>query len=140
MKITSETIRSIVNDKFKIDISSKCRERRYIDPRFIYALLCKKYTLESTTRIGLTINRHHASILHAIKQGEIYLEQDQEFSLKYLNCKKLIDDRLNWVTNTTIPMKPNYRIHPYRFRKNGESIRKVLIERGQNATFSYDLH
>jgi chromosomal replication initiator protein len=104
MKVTSESIRAIVNGRFKIDISSKCRERRFIDPRFIYALLCKKYTLESTTRIGLTINRHHASILHAIKQGEIYLEQDKEFETKYLTCKKLVDDRLIWKTNTTIPL------------------------------------
>ena len=141
MKMTSEKIRAIVNGYFKLDISAKCRERRYTDARFIYALLCKKYTKESLTRIGLTIKRHHASILHACKQGEIYREQEADFNIKYLTCKKLIDERLTWVTNTTIPIEPVYKIHPYRLiKKNGKSLRKILIERGQDATFSYDLH
>lgn len=138
MKIHSYQIKSIVENYFEINLKKKSRKRYLIDARKIYCKLCRDYTSESLAGIGRQIGKDHATVLHHFKTANDLVLNDRMFEQKYLTLKKKLDENLNWITTTTIPVKPNYVIHPARFR-NGKSLREILIKRGQATALSYEI-
>ena len=138
MKIHSYQIKSIVENYFEINLKKNSRKRYITDARKIYCKLCREYTKESFVSIGRQIGKDHATILYHSRTADDLVKNEVEFEQKYLTLKKKLDDNLNWITSTTIPVKPNYVIHPARFR-NGKSLREILIKRGQATALSYEI-
>ena len=60
---------------FDCDISTKSREKKYVEFRMYYAKLCKKYLYDfSYPGCGRKIKRHHATVIHNIKSFDDYKE------------------------------------------------------------------
>ena len=45
------------------------------------------------------MNKHHATVIHAIKTIDNILEVDKKFAEKYVELEKLILDKINNVNN-----------------------------------------
>ena len=65
--INMSTIRTAVQDEFKLNIKRKCRKRHYVVARTIYFKLCKEFTKYPYDNIGKTLGKDHATVLHAVK-------------------------------------------------------------------------
>ena len=140
MRIHSYQIKSIVEHYFSVNLNTRRRKRHIVDAKKIYCKLCTDLTGESLTKIARTINKHHATILHHSKTAAFLIQTDPVFAKDFLTLKRQIDEKLRWVMDVSIPVKPNYLIHPARFRKDGKSLREVLIKRGQTSKISYGVH
>ena len=55
--ITMSTIRTAVQDEFKINIKRKTRRHIYVVARTVYFKLCRDYTNFSLQRIGTTLQK-----------------------------------------------------------------------------------
>ena len=124
--ITKEQIREIVEGVFQVDISSKCRQRRYVNARFAYCHFCREYTLESLANVGNLIDRDHATVLHALKQYHIAKRYDG-----YLNYHNLVQARIRLIT---AKYSPNYSA----IKQNDEKWRAHLTR--QNEILKKQLH
>lgn len=59
------------------------RKREVVEARIIYAYFCKELKPNVTLeKIGDSINKDHASIIHYLKKAKIYSEVDKEFNNK----------------------------------------------------------
>ena len=85
--ITCENILNLVIGTFGIDmksINSKSRKREIVLARQAAMHLCKKFTTQSVSRIGMVVGgRDHATVLHALKNVEDLLVTDNDFKKKY---------------------------------------------------------
>lgn len=92
--ITCEAIISVCQQVFGFDqktFNSKSRKRELVLARQAAMSLCKKYTSQSVSRIGMLIGgRDHATVLHALKSVENLLETDAEFRAKYEACEEAL--------------------------------------------------
>lgn len=89
--MTSTTnIKEIINKYFELDISKKTRQREYIEARFIYFTLVKKYTGLSLAAIAETTNQNHATVLHGIRTLRNLMRQDKRLTFNY----KLLDNKV----------------------------------------------
>ncbi|MBN8827551.1 MAG: chromosomal replication initiator protein DnaA [Sphingobacteriia bacterium] len=80
--ITVELIQQKVADYYKLTVTnilSSSRERKLARPRQLAMFLCKKHTLASLLDIGRRFGgRDHTTVMHAIKQMETLLVEDNE--------------------------------------------------------------
>lgn len=85
--ITCENIIQLVLSEFGVDartFNSKTRKREIVWARQAAMHLCKRYTTQSVSRIGMLIGgRDHATVLHAIENVDNLLSTDDEFKKKY---------------------------------------------------------
>ena len=129
MELTLEEIENIVTNHLDIDLRKKTRAYPYPMSRFMYFKLCKeygprrenktktefyskekKYNPPTIASIAKTMNKHHATVIHAIKTIDNILEVDKKFAEKYVELEKLILDKINNVNNesSTIKYKSEY--------------------------------
>ena len=59
----------------------------------------KKYNPPTIASIAKTMNKHHATVIHAIKTIDNILQVDKKFAEKYVELEKLILDKINNVNN-----------------------------------------
>lgn len=64
--MTLTQIQQYVENQTGLDLSNKSRERNYAYARAIYFYLCRQYTRNTTTQIGKSLGKNHATVLHAI--------------------------------------------------------------------------
>ena len=85
--ITCENILNLVIGTFGVDmksINSKSRKREIVLARQAAMHLCKKFTTQSVSRIGMVVGgRDHATVLHALKNVDDLLTTDADFKRKY---------------------------------------------------------
>ena len=65
--ITFKNIRTAVQDHYKLNINITTRRAPYVVARTIYFKLCKELTGQPLSSIGHTLNKNHATVLHAIR-------------------------------------------------------------------------
>ena len=82
-------IEELVNNYFQLDITRKTRQRKYIEARFIYFKLAKKFTEMSLVQIAKTTKQNHATVLHGIKTLENLMEIDKRLKFNY----KLLENK-----------------------------------------------
>ena len=113
--ITPSKIRTAVQDEFKINIKSKCRQTNYVVARTIYFKLCKDFTGKSYDFIGSTLKKNHATVLHAVKN--IYscwefcktTSQDDQKNINIFNkIKNRLEKDFN-IQKKIKPITPNHR-------------------------------
>ena len=69
--------RKAVESEFNLNIDVKSRRFDYVVARSCYYFLCRKLLKMSYHEIGLTLDKHHATVIHALKEFEYILADDK---------------------------------------------------------------
>lgn len=70
--ITPRTVRRVVEAEFQLDISARDRSTPYLIARKIYSISARRFTSHSLTIIGKEIERDHATIVHHLKDSDVF--------------------------------------------------------------------
>lgn len=73
-----------VNEHFGVDIKDRYRGVNFVEARYIYYHICYKVFNMTLSEVGKTIDRDHATILHGLKQFDVWMEYDDLFKKKFL--------------------------------------------------------
>lgn len=76
-------IKELVEQVYKLDIASKSRRADYIQARAIYYKLCMEFTRLNQTRIAKTLDKNHATIIHSLKQWDVFVRFIPDFESNY---------------------------------------------------------
>ena len=82
--MTSKLVKELVEDYYKLKITSKSRRRKYVEARAIYYKLLRKNTRSSLQYIANTLGKNHATVLHGINQLEDWIEYDKQLKTDYI--------------------------------------------------------
>lgn len=87
-----QELKNIINEVFFVDIDVKCRNREVVDARKIYSKILrdKGYSYE---RIGSSIGKDHATIIHYVRNIEHLLAYDQLLKEKYIACENVFSKK-----------------------------------------------
>ena len=84
--ITQELI-NIIKDETNIDLNNKdvinCRDRDFVEARAIYYTLLRQYTKMTYMRIGQSIGKNHATVMHAAESLPFWIKQDKGLGFTY---------------------------------------------------------
>ena len=81
--ITIKEIKNTLERELDIaDLSIRSRKQHIVYGRYLGYKLCKKFTANGATSIGLEFGRDHASVLHGLKKFNVF--KHQRFFKKYL--------------------------------------------------------
>ena len=88
-------IRRIVESVSRIeDISLLTRKRHIVKARQIYFYLCKKYTKATSISIGKTMDKDHATVLHAVKAVRDLIDTNDEYVEWIIKSKNILYHKL----------------------------------------------
>lgn len=97
--ITKE-LKNIIRRETNIDLENKetllCRDRDFIEARAMYYKLLRKYTNMTYTKIGKSVSKNHATILHACNNFDWWLKQDEGLLNVYTKVKEKFSDYLGY--------------------------------------------
>ncbi len=65
------------------DLKRKCRKPKFVEARQVLGYFLRKHTELSLQEIGMLIHRHHATVVHNIKQTEDLLQTDKAFRKRF---------------------------------------------------------
>lgn len=76
-----EKIIELIEQELEIDITQECRKREIVEARALYFYVIKQlYPKRSLNSIGNTLNKNHATVIHALKNYKIYEEYNSKLS------------------------------------------------------------
>jgi hypothetical protein len=78
-----EQLKHLVEDFYGIDIELKIRTTVYVQARSIYYYLCREFTSVSVVKIGQSIGKNHATVLHALKELPYIKKFDSNFKKNF---------------------------------------------------------
>jgi hypothetical protein len=78
-----EQLKRLVEDFYGIDIELKIRTTVYVQARSIYYYLCREFTSVSVVKIGQSIGKNHATVLHALKELPYIKKFDSNFKKNF---------------------------------------------------------
>lgn len=74
-------LKNIIKEEINVDLDSKnvknCRDREFVEARAMYYALLRKYTNMTYTRIGDSVGKNHATVMHAAESLPFWLKQDE---------------------------------------------------------------
>lgn len=74
-------LKNIIKEEINVDLDSKhvrnCRDREFVETRAMYYALLRKYTNMTYTRIGDSVGKNHATVMHAAHSLPFWLKQDE---------------------------------------------------------------
>tara|TARA_R100000329_G_scaffold151490_1_gene147927 strand:+ start:9651 stop:10055 length:405 start_codon:yes stop_codon:yes gene_type:complete len=73
----------VVNKHFGLDITEKTRKFEYVFARACYYYLCRKFGGFSYSKIGMSVNKNHATVLHGLKELPYMIKHDDVCLKKY---------------------------------------------------------
>lgn len=82
-------VKEIVNHVFDLDIDEKTRKRDWVEARWVYCKILKDYEKMSVTRISMTLNKNHATILHTLKTFDAIYKNDKTLYSMYKKCLRI---------------------------------------------------
>jgi len=133
--MNKETIKQLVENYFKIDITTKTRKREYVEARAIYYKLLRDHTRMSLSAIGETMNKDHTTVLHFTRKIKDWMEYDPQIKQDYetlnnriLHAKTLNPDEFEKATS----MEGFYE-------KEYKTLKDELSELQENNTKAYRL-
>jgi hypothetical protein len=59
-------IMNFVQSNLDVDLSVKTRQREHVEARALYFKLCRDFTSKSFYDIGKSLNKNHATVIHAV--------------------------------------------------------------------------
>jgi len=86
-------------DIFGVDIKKKSRKREYVYARACYYKLLRDKTACSLTSIGETLNKNHATVLHALREWEYMIKFDSRLEKLYLILEAQYMAEMERITN-----------------------------------------
>jgi hypothetical protein len=98
MKSTLEEIKTAICDTLQlneIEFMSASRKREYVDAKTMYCKIATELTSDSSTLIGRSINRDHATVLHHRKKHETLYSYDRNYRHKYMLILNLLPTKLS---------------------------------------------
>ena len=97
--ITSE-LKNIIRTETSIDLDNKktlhCRERDFTEARAMYYKLLRKYTNMTYAKIGKSVNKNHATVLHACNSFDWWTKQDEGLLNVYTKVKEKFSNYLGY--------------------------------------------
>ena len=97
--ITSE-LKNIIKVETSIDLDNKktllCRDRDFVEARAMYYKLLREYTNMTYFKIGKTVNKNHATVLHAANNFDWWLKQDEGLLNVYTKIKERFRNYLGY--------------------------------------------
>ena len=84
MTNTQRIVKGIVEDYYKLDITTNTRKRPYIEARAIYYKLLRDHTHYSLHAIGATMEKDHSTVLYFTRKAKDWLLYDKDFENDYL--------------------------------------------------------
>lgn len=84
MTNTQRIVKEIVEDYYKLDITTQTRKRPYIEARAIYYKLLRDHTHYSLHAIGATMEKDHSTVLYFTRKAKDWLLYDKDFENDYL--------------------------------------------------------
>jgi len=84
MTNTQRIIKGIVEDYYKLDITTNTRKRPYIEARAIYYKLLRDHTHYSLHAIGATMDRDHSTVLYFTRKAKDWILYDKDFENDFL--------------------------------------------------------
>ena len=89
-----ESVKRRVSECCEVDrrlfIVKKREKEPVSNARLLAIFICYRWRLGSSVHIGMTFNRHHTSVLYAMKTVPNTLKQLPVFNLQYKNCLILL--------------------------------------------------
>ena len=92
----SHAIKSIVNNICNINIDNPSRKRELVEGRIIYSKLMRSAG-HPVVKIGRSIKKDHATVLHYSKIFDFLLKTVRPFRLNYERCSSLFFNNLDTV-------------------------------------------
>jgi len=75
--------KDLVEQYYKIKISDKSRQAKYVRARSIYYYLCERYTRATLREIGESVNRDRTTVLHAQKERPNMVRYDKRYKQEF---------------------------------------------------------
>ena len=84
MTNTQRIVKEIVEDYYKLDITTQTRQRPYIEARAIYYKLLRDHTHYSLHAIGATMKKDHSTVLYFTRKAKDWILYDKDFENDYM--------------------------------------------------------
>jgi len=123
--MSAKLIKEIVEQHYKLDITTKTRKREYVEARAIYFYLTRQYTRMSLSSIGKTMDRDHSTVLHFERLMPHWLKHDIQLKEDYKSINKRVQDAVNANPEefkTAVSLEGFYEIQYKRLKKLTEQI------------------
>ena len=85
-----EKIKEAVEIQIDEQLNNKTRKREMVYARAVYFKLCKQHTRASLSRIGKSVEKDHATVLHGIKIYNDLIEKYEDLS-EYREMYNMLD-------------------------------------------------
>lgn len=129
--MTPQELIKVINNAFVIDITSNSRKREVVYARFVYCYKLRhtKDYYYSYQNIAKHVKRHHATVIHAIKQYEL-LKDYEDFKHISDKIEKEIERFGGYKTNKISRLLTNhFEVNRYNIKmsRRNESISKSTL-------------
>lgn len=78
-----DEIKKIIQNHFQLDISEKSRRFDLVFARACYFKICRDLTNNSYQKIGSSLGKNHATVMHGIKTLNDLIETDKDLQNRY---------------------------------------------------------
>jgi hypothetical protein len=85
-------LKTIVNNVFNVNVDSKNRETDTIEARATCYTILRKECHLSFAEIGRYFLKHHATIIHAVREFPYMAKYNPRLSINYALCKKMFKE------------------------------------------------
>lgn len=127
MIVELSIIKEIVETYTNVNLTVKNRTLRRCEARHIYAYLARKYSSETLTTIGDSIERNHATILCGAKRCNNLKDTEKQFSDTLYDIENLV--KAKQVPGRNIKMYKRHIINPLRLRGASSHIKQYFKTR-----------
>lgn len=100
--MNKKIIKRIVEEFYSLDITTKTRERNYVEARAMYYKIVRDNTKLSLEAIGKSVNRNHATVLHGIKTLSNWIDTEIIIKARYLLLKDQIEEIKSIASNRNL--------------------------------------
>tara|TARA_R100001163_G_C4951956_1_gene119351 strand:+ start:223 stop:663 length:441 start_codon:yes stop_codon:yes gene_type:complete len=134
MKSTLEEIKTAICDSLHLSetqFMSSSRKREYVDAKTMYCKIASELTSESSTFIGKSINRDHATVLHHRKKHETLYTYDRDYRHKYMLILNLLPVRLSEIKSYKCLIDVMMERNKYLSDRYLDVVEKLNVEKKQ---------
>jgi predicted nuclease with TOPRIM domain len=100
--MNKKIIKRIVEEFYSLDITTKTRERNYVEARAMYYKIVRDNTKLSLEVIGKSVNRNHATVLHGIKTLSNWIDTEIIIKARYILLKDQIEEIKSIASNRNL--------------------------------------
>jgi hypothetical protein len=120
-------IKEVVEQETEINLLNKTRKQEIVYARSVYYKLCKTHTRSSLTRIGASVKKNHATVLHGIKLYDNVISRYDD-AKEYKEIHNKLDRLFRRLNNTTEKIVDPANYYRERFKETLLELRKVRTE------------